>query len=289
MQARGKREIWEKTRRPAASGEEVENLFSSLFFVYRKFCHIAVNVERCDNEGEGETGDPRENPPTSGTIPTCENPVTRPGIEPSSPWWEASVLITQPPRPVKASDDPPNKKPSTEVLVHALPLRVLVARLFLALAATNSPGSETKTARGQSANDYAHAKRTISPLRFTFCDEVDFKHLLFSPATVIGQQLFVQLDRRRAAREVASGRGICDCAYQAVKCETVRRDYWIRCVNAGYMRRRRIRGQDSTWQVKRRQTGQPSSAGASSRSLPGHRTSTVAKTSTEEGKRPFSQ
>ncbi|KAJ8893480.1 hypothetical protein PR048_006078 [Dryococelus australis] len=35
----------------------------------------------------------------SGTIPKCENPgVTRPGIEPS-PWWEASRLITQPPRP----------------------------------------------------------------------------------------------------------------------------------------------------------------------------------------------
>ncbi|KAJ8867790.1 hypothetical protein PR048_031595 [Dryococelus australis] len=34
---------------------------------------------------------------SSGTIPTCENPVTRPGIEPGSPWWEASVLIAQPP------------------------------------------------------------------------------------------------------------------------------------------------------------------------------------------------
>ncbi|KAJ8871559.1 hypothetical protein PR048_027885 [Dryococelus australis] len=32
-------------------------------------------------------------------IPTCENPVTRPGIEPGSPWWEASVLIAQPPWP----------------------------------------------------------------------------------------------------------------------------------------------------------------------------------------------
>ncbi|KAJ8877521.1 hypothetical protein PR048_021976 [Dryococelus australis] len=30
---------------------------------------------------------------SSGTIPTCENPVTRSGIEPGSPWWEASVLI----------------------------------------------------------------------------------------------------------------------------------------------------------------------------------------------------
>ncbi|KAJ8872346.1 hypothetical protein PR048_025950 [Dryococelus australis] len=35
----------------------------------------------------------------SGTIPTCENPMTRPGIEPCWTWWEASVLIAQPPRP----------------------------------------------------------------------------------------------------------------------------------------------------------------------------------------------
>ncbi|KAJ8867652.1 hypothetical protein PR048_031455 [Dryococelus australis] len=35
---------------------------------------------------------------SSGTIPTCENPVTRPGIEPGSPWWEASVLTARPPR-----------------------------------------------------------------------------------------------------------------------------------------------------------------------------------------------
>ncbi|KAJ8881113.1 hypothetical protein PR048_017586 [Dryococelus australis] len=34
--------------------------------------------------------------PTSsfGTIPTCENPVTRPGIEPGAPWWEARRLVT---------------------------------------------------------------------------------------------------------------------------------------------------------------------------------------------------
>ncbi|KAJ8876209.1 hypothetical protein PR048_024119 [Dryococelus australis] len=53
---------------------------------------IEVSMERCRNEGAEGTGVPRENPrPTasSGTIPTCENP----GIEPSSPWWEASVLI----------------------------------------------------------------------------------------------------------------------------------------------------------------------------------------------------
>ncbi|KAJ8870272.1 hypothetical protein PR048_029293 [Dryococelus australis] len=37
---------------------------------------------------------------SSGTIPTCENSVTRPGIEHGSSWWEASVLIAQPPWPL---------------------------------------------------------------------------------------------------------------------------------------------------------------------------------------------
>ncbi|KAJ8883444.1 hypothetical protein PR048_015287 [Dryococelus australis] len=36
---------------------------------------------------------------SSGTIPTCKNPgVTRLGIEPGSPWWEASSLTAEPPR-----------------------------------------------------------------------------------------------------------------------------------------------------------------------------------------------
>ncbi|KAJ8881159.1 hypothetical protein PR048_017632 [Dryococelus australis] len=38
----------------------------------------------------------------SGTIPTCENTVTRPGNEPGSPCWEASVLISQPPWPLRS-------------------------------------------------------------------------------------------------------------------------------------------------------------------------------------------
>ncbi|KAJ8895343.1 hypothetical protein PR048_000675 [Dryococelus australis] len=65
---------------------------------------IEVNMERRRNEGFG--GGDREIPekirrPTasSGTILTCESPVIRSGIEPCSSWWEASVLIAQPPRP----------------------------------------------------------------------------------------------------------------------------------------------------------------------------------------------
>ncbi|KAJ8880207.1 hypothetical protein PR048_016673 [Dryococelus australis] len=38
---------------------------------------------------------------SSGTIPTCENPVNRPGIEPGSPRCEERVLIAQPPWPRK--------------------------------------------------------------------------------------------------------------------------------------------------------------------------------------------
>ncbi|KAJ8891115.1 hypothetical protein PR048_010626 [Dryococelus australis] len=39
---------------------------------------------------------------SAGTIPTCENPgVTRPEIEPGSPWWDASSLTAQPHRPIQ--------------------------------------------------------------------------------------------------------------------------------------------------------------------------------------------
>ncbi|KAJ8892161.1 hypothetical protein PR048_004741 [Dryococelus australis] len=38
----------------------------------------------------------RRPPVSSSTIPTCENLVTRPGIEPGSPCWGASVLTVQP-------------------------------------------------------------------------------------------------------------------------------------------------------------------------------------------------
>ncbi|KAJ8867791.1 hypothetical protein PR048_031596 [Dryococelus australis] len=62
---------------------------------------VEVNVEL----GLGKREIPRVRPrrPTaslrSGTIPTCDDPVTRPGIEPGPPWWEASRLIAQPPWP----------------------------------------------------------------------------------------------------------------------------------------------------------------------------------------------
>ncbi|KAJ8893510.1 hypothetical protein PR048_006108 [Dryococelus australis] len=48
-------------------------------------------TERCRWSGWGkrETIEKTRRPTaSSGTIPTCENPVTRPGIETGSPWWE---------------------------------------------------------------------------------------------------------------------------------------------------------------------------------------------------------
>ncbi|KAJ8888400.1 hypothetical protein PR048_007890 [Dryococelus australis] len=44
----------------------------------------------------------------------------------------------------------------------------------------------------------------------------------------IGNPNFLN-DRRRAAREVTSGREICDCEYQAMESATGRLDYWTKC------------------------------------------------------------
>ncbi|KAJ8884324.1 hypothetical protein PR048_016181 [Dryococelus australis] len=64
---------------------------------------IEVNMERRQNEEVGKWEIPektRQPAATYGTITTCENPMTRPGIEPGLPWWEGSVLIAQPPWPL---------------------------------------------------------------------------------------------------------------------------------------------------------------------------------------------
>ncbi|KAJ8876726.1 hypothetical protein PR048_021173 [Dryococelus australis] len=55
-------------------------------------------MEQLRNARAGEKN--RRPAASSGTILTCGNPgVTRPGIEPDSPWWEESSLTAQPPRP----------------------------------------------------------------------------------------------------------------------------------------------------------------------------------------------
>ncbi|KAJ8878801.1 hypothetical protein PR048_019387 [Dryococelus australis] len=62
---------------------------------------IEVSREQRWNKRARETGDPRENPPTNGIVRhdshMRKSGVTQPGIEPGSPWWEASTVTAQPP------------------------------------------------------------------------------------------------------------------------------------------------------------------------------------------------
>ncbi|KAJ8867380.1 hypothetical protein PR048_031181 [Dryococelus australis] len=74
------------------------NLFThSLLFLNE------VRMEQRRNARAEETGDHRENPLTSGIVRhdfhLRKSGVTRPGIEPGLPWWEASSLTAQSPRP----------------------------------------------------------------------------------------------------------------------------------------------------------------------------------------------
>ncbi|KAJ8882585.1 hypothetical protein PR048_014396 [Dryococelus australis] len=63
---------------------------------------IEASMEQHRNERAGETGYPRENPPTNGIVwhdsHMQKSGVTRPGVEPISLWWEANRLTAQPPR-----------------------------------------------------------------------------------------------------------------------------------------------------------------------------------------------
>ncbi|KAJ8889310.1 hypothetical protein PR048_008809 [Dryococelus australis] len=57
-------------------------------------------AHRMRGRGKREIPEETRRPTTlSDTIPTCENPATRPGIGPGSPWWEASRITAQPPWP----------------------------------------------------------------------------------------------------------------------------------------------------------------------------------------------
>ncbi|KAJ8867373.1 hypothetical protein PR048_031174 [Dryococelus australis] len=70
-----------------------------------EFLHLQSSARRQGGEKREIPEKTRRPTASSGTIPTCGNPVTRPGIEPGSPWWEASVLIAQPP-PMPAQSSP---------------------------------------------------------------------------------------------------------------------------------------------------------------------------------------
>ncbi|KAJ8869290.1 hypothetical protein PR048_030863 [Dryococelus australis] len=125
MQGQGKREIpAEKTRRPAASADTIptfENLgvarpgFEPVSPSQADNIWAAVNNEflRADdgemrNARMSETGDPRENLPTSCIVRhdshLRKSGVTRPGVEPGSSCWEARpVLFPQSPLPSETS------------------------------------------------------------------------------------------------------------------------------------------------------------------------------------------
>ncbi|KAJ8883672.1 hypothetical protein PR048_015526 [Dryococelus australis] len=82
---------------------------------------IEVSMEQRRNEGARETGDPREDPPTNGFVRhdsyMRKSGMTRPGIEPGSPWWEASRLTAQPPWPLERhSARRPDRRPRTYVI-----------------------------------------------------------------------------------------------------------------------------------------------------------------------------
>ncbi|KAJ8885847.1 hypothetical protein PR048_012053 [Dryococelus australis] len=70
-------------------------------YVYEKdLCRkLPLRMERCWNARKGEAGVPRENRPASGIVLHENLGMNPPGIEPRSPWWEASTLATVPPLP----------------------------------------------------------------------------------------------------------------------------------------------------------------------------------------------
>ncbi|KAJ8885722.1 hypothetical protein PR048_011920 [Dryococelus australis] len=63
----------------------------------RQLLHVSMGSTGMKGRGKWEIPEKTHRPTTSsGTIPICENPVTRVGIEPESLWWEASRLAAQP-------------------------------------------------------------------------------------------------------------------------------------------------------------------------------------------------
>ncbi|KAJ8895232.1 hypothetical protein PR048_000557 [Dryococelus australis] len=77
---------------------------------------------------------------SSGTIPTCENPVTRPRIEPGSPWWEASRLTAQPQWPQEGMSNWPKGRGEKEEEI-ARSLEIVLCELNYRF----SPLSEQRT------------------------------------------------------------------------------------------------------------------------------------------------
>ncbi|KAJ8872856.1 hypothetical protein PR048_026472 [Dryococelus australis] len=141
---------------------------------------------------------------SSGTIPTYENPVTRPGIKPGSPWWEASVLIAQPPWPHYCSYAPPTScsigtaslslgAPSISH-VGIVPDDAAGRQVFWGNLPFHPPFNSGAAPCSQPSSALMTSLLRavkISPLQFTnfansFCGEVHFKRAFVSPATLRG-------------------------------------------------------------------------------------------------------
>ncbi|KAJ8872459.1 hypothetical protein PR048_026064 [Dryococelus australis] len=70
----------------------VESLCHHIVLALMRTLNIEISRADEDESRHGAAPECKGRPAaSSGTIPTCENPVTRPGIEPSSPWREASA------------------------------------------------------------------------------------------------------------------------------------------------------------------------------------------------------
>ncbi|KAJ8870479.1 hypothetical protein PR048_029501 [Dryococelus australis] len=188
-------------------------------FFYLNFfvCKKAAAPERKGGRNVENPEKTRRPVASYSTIPTCENPgVTRPGIEPGSPWWEASRLTTQPPRS----------------LLRPLSILELSSPTFnLGSAADQQPIGGVRVIRHQ----YVTMDEPVK------C-EVDvrmrkgrrgYKLQVFSFFIV-----FRAIDERSAG-EVTSEGEVCVCEYQAVKgAKRWLRFRWCECSHSpiGYLR-----------------------------------------------------
>ncbi|KAJ8878011.1 hypothetical protein PR048_022474 [Dryococelus australis] len=119
---------------------------------------IEMSMEQRRNERTGETGEPRENPQTNVHDPHVrKSGVTRPGIEPRSPWWEASGLTAQPPWPhhLRFLDSDRNKTRYTRVVIRVF-FSFILRHYNLELLARASPNERGDFSRANPTFDSFH-------------------------------------------------------------------------------------------------------------------------------------
>ncbi|KAJ8871520.1 hypothetical protein PR048_027842 [Dryococelus australis] len=158
---------------------------------------MLIMEQRCSARA-GETGEPGENPPTNGIVRHDSHSLkircdAWPGIEPSSLWWEESILISQPAWPPSA----PTKVDSISAIVGRRTGRLHLAvenkqkhnltkqnvvRISLLRGATVAEGLEcsppTKAFRVQSP---------VGSLRLS--------HMGIVPDDAVGQRVFSEISR----------------------------------------------------------------------------------------------